>query len=77
MGDTTLWTLKKEEGRHMGVAVALWPMARWQVEPLQHIEISSGAESCLQPMEDSVLEEMSDWEEGRDSEGQLTGAVHL
>lgn len=41
---------------HIRTAILLWPMMRWQTEPLQSIDINSGEESCLKSMEDPMLE---------------------
>lgn len=64
-----MWSLrlvKKGSRRHSGAAVSLWPVARWQAEPLQSSNITSGEEFCLQPMEDPMLEQATTPEEDRD-----------
>ena len=47
-------------------------MVRRQAVPLQPMEVNSGAEIPLQPMEDPTLEQVAGPREGRDSVGKPT-----
>lgn len=56
-----------EEGvRKSRAAISLQPMARWQAESVQSSEITGGETFCLQPMEDSTLEQVFDPEKDCD-----------
>lgn len=55
--------------KHTGAAILLWPVVRWQAEPLESLEIDGGEESCLQPKGDSTLEQETAPEEVHNSGG--------
>lgn len=52
--------------RHTEAAIPLWYMVGWQAEAL---EINNGEKSCLQPMQDPTLEQVTSPKEVCDSEG--------
>lgn len=62
---------RNEAGRNTGAAIALWPMVRQHGEPLQPLKIDSEAGSCLQPMEDPILEIGTASKEGYNSAESL------
>lgn len=59
----------REEGEGEVHQRCLWPMVRWQADPLKVLEINSGAESHQQPTKNPILGQGTAPEGDCDSEG--------
>lgn len=69
--------VSEEGGRKCtGAAVPLWPVERWQDEPLQPLEINDGEESHLQLIEDPMPEHKTVPKKSVNVREAHTGVVH-